>query len=74
MRPKLRYDPHVGLRYRGLRRAGLSDVDARTLAADKAYDVNAVLELVDRGCPPDLAARVLAPLGCERDLPWLSPL
>jgi hypothetical protein len=26
------------------------------------YDVHAVIELVERGCPPDLATRILAPL------------
>ena len=25
----------------------------------------ALLELIDRGCPPELAARILAPLGDE---------
>ena len=35
---------------------------ARKLAGDRAVDLHAVLELVDRGCPPDLAARILAPL------------
>jgi hypothetical protein len=32
------------------------------LAEDCAIDLHAVLELVDRGCPPTLAARILAPL------------
>jgi hypothetical protein len=28
-------------------------------------DIHALLELVDRGCPPHLAARILAPLDCD---------
>ena len=42
------------------------DLAAR-LAADCAIDLHAVLELTDRGCPPRLAARILAPLADE---PW----
>jgi hypothetical protein len=35
---------------------------ADTLAKDRRIDLHAMLELVDRGCPPRLAARILAPL------------
>jgi hypothetical protein len=35
---------------------------AARLAADCGVDLHAVLELVDRACPPELAARILAPL------------
>lgn len=35
---------------------------AARLARDDRYDLHALLELVDRGCPPDLAARIVAPL------------
>jgi DNA invertase Pin-like site-specific DNA recombinase len=45
-----------------LRDAGCSARLAETLARDSRYDLHALLELVDRGCPPDLAARILAPL------------
>ena len=38
--------------------AGLADV----VAADKGLDLHALLELVDRGCPPALAVQILAPL------------
>jgi hypothetical protein len=34
---------------------------AAALARDHAYDLHALLELVDRGCPAELAARILAP-------------
>lgn len=32
------------------------------LAADSRFDLHALLELVDRGCPPMLAVRIVAPL------------
>jgi hypothetical protein len=32
------------------------------LAEDCTIDLHAVLKLVDRGCPPALAARIFAPL------------
>jgi hypothetical protein len=35
---------------------------ADRLAREARIDVHALLELVDRGCPPELAARILAPL------------
>lgn len=35
---------------------------ADRLACDRRYDLHALLSLVDRGCRPDLAARILAPL------------
>ena len=45
-----------------LARAGFALPDARRLARDARYDLHALLELVERGCPPDLAVRILAPL------------
>ena len=42
--------------------AGVSDWLASRLAADREVDLHALLELVDRGCPPDLAARILSPI------------
>lgn len=35
---------------------------ADRLARDPRYDLHALIELVERGCPPDLAVRILAPL------------
>jgi hypothetical protein len=35
---------------------------ADRLARDLSFDLHALLELVDRGCPPDLAIRILEPL------------
>jgi hypothetical protein len=35
---------------------------AERLASDRRFDLRAVLELIDGGCPPQVAARILAPL------------
>lgn len=35
---------------------------AARLARDTRYDLHALIDLVERGCPPALAARILAPL------------
>jgi hypothetical protein len=43
-------------------RAGFSAALADELARDARLDLHDLLELVDRGCPPRLAARILAPL------------
>jgi hypothetical protein len=45
-----------------LRQAGFDARLAAQLAADRRYDVEALLDLARRGCPPHLAARILAPL------------
>lgn len=45
-----------------LQAAGLEGELARRIAHDRRYDLHALLELVDRGCPAALAARILAPL------------
>ena len=46
--------------------AGFERELAERLAADGAVDLHALLELVDRGCPPEPAVRILAPLHDER--------
>lgn len=38
---------------------------AARLAGDARYDVHALIELTERGCPPELAVRILAPLEVE---------
>jgi hypothetical protein len=35
---------------------------AGRLASMRAIDIHALLQLVDRGCPPELAARILSPV------------
>ena len=52
----------VAWRSRQLVQAGFSSALADRLADDRAYDLHALIELVERGCPPALAVRILAPL------------
>jgi hypothetical protein len=59
---KTSYDTsYVAWRTDCLRRAGFEPVTAQALARDTGFDLHALLELVDRGCPPHLAVRILAP-------------
>lgn len=44
-----------------LREGGFGEDLADQLARDADYDLHELLNLVDRGCPPHLAARILAP-------------
>ena len=59
--------PVVAWRAERLIEAGLSAETARRVAADEAYDLHALLVLIDRGCPPELALRILAPLDRDGD-------
>ena len=52
----------VSWRRRQLVDAGFPAVLAARIARDADYDLHALIELVERGCPPRLAARILAPL------------
>lgn len=45
--------------------AGFPAPLADAVASDSRYDLHALLQLVDRGCRPDLAARILSPLDAE---------
>jgi hypothetical protein len=45
--------------------SGFSLQMAARLARESRYDLHALIELVERGCPPELAARILAPLEDE---------
>ena len=42
--------------------AGFATELAAELAHSRQIDLHAVLDLIDHGCPPVLAARILAPL------------
>ena len=42
--------------------AGFADALAASIAQDAHYDLHALIELVERGCQPELAVRILAPL------------
>jgi hypothetical protein len=55
-------DPVHVWRFERLLAAGLSPDLASRVSADSGYDLHALLELIDRGCPAELAPRILAPL------------
>jgi hypothetical protein len=46
-------------RYQVLRQAGFARPLARELAGQAGVDLHDLLRLVDRGCPPELAARIV---------------
>ncbi|HET7044413.1 MAG TPA: hypothetical protein VFI37_06150 [Gaiellaceae bacterium] len=49
-------------RRRQLVDAGFALAVAARVAEDLRRDVHALIELVERGCPPELAERILAPI------------
>jgi len=55
----------IAWRRQQLADAGFEASLAAELSADRRWDLHALLELVERGCPPHLAARILAPLEME---------
>jgi hypothetical protein len=52
----------IAWRKRRLTAAAFDEPLARELACNRDVDLHALLELTDRGCPPGLAARIVAPL------------
>jgi hypothetical protein len=56
----------VGWRKQRLLRAGVDADLAASIAADCTMDLHAMIELIERGCPPTLAARILAPFDHEQ--------
>jgi hypothetical protein len=63
-RPSRRREPNEVVRWRARRlaEAGFACAEALRLARDREVDIHALLDLIDRGCPPELAARITAPL------------
>jgi hypothetical protein len=55
----------VAWRRRQLVAAGFARSLAARLASDARYDLHALIELTERGCAPELAARILAPIDAE---------
>jgi hypothetical protein len=53
-------------RYERLVESGFTAALAATVARNADYDLHAVIELVERGCEPELAVRILAPIDQER--------
>jgi hypothetical protein len=45
--------------------SGFANALAATIAQNSHYDLHALIELVERGCRPELAVRILAPLAEE---------
>jgi hypothetical protein len=52
----------VRWRRQQLAAAGFSLPLATRLARDPRWDLHALIELVENGCPPELAVRILQPL------------
>lgn len=48
-------------------RSGFPQDIAAAVARDDHFDLHALIELVERGCPPDLAVRILAPIEVRID-------
>jgi hypothetical protein len=59
-------DELIAWRQTQLIRTGFDPTQAASLATERAIDLHALIELVERGCPPPIAARILAPLDHER--------
>jgi hypothetical protein len=60
-----RHEEVVHWRLLQLADAGFEPEAAAELAEDPRYDLHALIELVERGCPPPLAVRILAPVDAE---------
>jgi hypothetical protein len=52
----------AGWRRRQLLDSGFPRPLATRIAGDPRYDLHALIELVERGCNPELAARILRPI------------
>jgi hypothetical protein len=53
--------PLVSWRMEQLLASGFSSRLAGRVARETCYDLHALIELVESGCPPELAVRILAP-------------
>ena len=65
IRPKGEAHEVVAWRRHQLAQCGFPLTVAARLARDARYDLHALIELVERGCQPELAVRILAPLEDE---------
>jgi hypothetical protein len=66
-RSERQVDEVVRWRREQLAETGFSLPLAARVANDALYDLHALIEIVERGCSPELAARILAPLEREPD-------
>jgi len=64
-RPREQDPAAVAWRRACLLHAGFDVPLAAAVAADREVDVHGLIGLVERGCPPRLAVRILAPLDRE---------
>jgi hypothetical protein len=60
--PERRVDEVARWRRAQLMAAGFSLAAAAEIAADARFDLHALIGLVEAGCPPSFAVRILAPL------------
>jgi hypothetical protein len=60
--PGVHHAELLSWRRRQLVAAGLPDHLAAALASTPGVDLHALLQLIDRGCPAELAARIIAPI------------
>ena len=52
----------AGWRERRLEAAGFDEPTAVMLAGDCGFDLHGLINLVEAGCPPELAVRIMAPI------------
>lgn len=62
LRVRQSVDEAIAWRHRTLVDAGFTEGAASVVALALRVDMHALLQLTDRGCPPELAVRILAPL------------
>ncbi len=62
VRAERKVDEVVVWRRSQLTHAGFPLPLADRVSRDPRFDVHALIELTERGCPPELAARIVAPL------------
>ena len=55
-------DGVISWRHAQLLRSGFPEHLAADISRDDRYDLHRLVELVENGCPPELALRILAPL------------
>lgn len=58
-------DEVIAWRREQLVHSGFPPPMALRLAADRDYDLHALIELAERGCQPELSVRILAPLEAQ---------
>ena len=55
----------AGWRERRLEAAGFDERTAVMLAGDCGFDLHGLINLVEAGCPPEVAVRIMAPIDCR---------